>query len=111
MEFHMRAPRFLIGLILSTAVVSAFAFERPFPATAKRGTMSPAPHPTIIMDGATRRLTAGGRIWNTDNLIQMPATLRNGEYVVNYTETLQGEIDRIWILNPQEAEKPAPSQK
>ena len=107
----MQAPRFLIGLLLSTTVLSAIAFERPFPDTAKRGTMAPAAYPTIVIDGATKRLTAGGRIWNTDNLIQMPATIRSGNYVVNYTETLQGEIDRIWILNPQEAEKPAPSQR
>lgn len=106
----MRTHRFLIGLMLSTTVLSAIAFERPFPATAKRGTMSPAVYPTIVIDGTTKRLSAGGRIWNTDNLIQMPATLRNGEYVVNYTETLQGDIDRLWILTPQEAEKPAPTQ-
>lgn len=107
----MRAPGFLIGLILSTTVLSALAFERPFPDTAKRGTMSPAAYPTIVVDGTTRRLSAGGRIWNTDNLIQMPTTLRSGDYVVNYTETLQGDIDRIWILTPQEAEKPAPGKR
>lgn len=106
----MRASRFLIGLILSSVSFSALAFERPFPATAKRGTMAPAVYPTIVIDGATKRLSAGGRIWNTDNLIQMPATLRSGDYVVNYTETLQGDIDRLWILTPQEAEKPAPKQ-
>lgn len=107
----MRTQSLLIGLILSTTVLSAIAFERPFPATAKRGTMSPAPYPTIVIDGTTKRLSAGGRIWNADNLIQMPATLRDGEYVVNYTETLQGDIDRLWILTPQEAEKPAPTQR
>ncbi|OGB20712.1 MAG: hypothetical protein A3I66_23560 [Burkholderiales bacterium RIFCSPLOWO2_02_FULL_57_36] len=107
----MCAHRFLIGLILSTTVLSALAFERPFPTTAKRGKMAPATYPTIVIDGTTRRLSAGGRIWNTDNLIQMPATLRTGDYAVNYTETLQGDIDRIWILTPQEAEKPAPSQR
>ena len=110
-ELHMRARLFLMGLILSSTVLSAAAFERSFPDKAKRGTMSPAPYPTIIVDGKERRLTAGGRIWNQDNLIQMPATLRPGDYVVNYTESLQGEIDRIWILKPQEAERPAPSQR
>ncbi len=107
----MRTQHFLIGLILSATALSAFAFERPFPITAKRGTMSPAVYPTIVVDGATRRLSAGGRIWNANNLIQMPATLRSGDYVVNYTETLQGDIDRMWILTPQEAEKPAPGKK
>lgn len=107
----MRIQRLLIGLIVSTTVLSAFAFERPFPATAKRGTMSPAVYPTIVIDGNTRRLSAGGRIWNADNLIQMPATLRSGDYIVNYTETLQGDIDRMWILTPQEAEKPMPGKR
>lgn len=95
---------------MAITALSAQAFERPFPEVAKRGKMSPAIYPTLVIDGTTRRLSAGGRIWNTDNLIQMPATIRDGEYIVNYTETLQGDIDRVWILTAEEAQKPAPGR-
>ncbi|WP_245549131.1 hypothetical protein [Noviherbaspirillum massiliense] len=89
-------------------MLPALAFERPFPAGAKRGKMTPAMYPSIIMDGKTRRLSAGARIWNQNNTIDMPASLRGNNLVVNYTENAQGEIDRVWILSPEEARKPAP---
>jgi hypothetical protein len=110
-ELNMWIKRILIACMLTMAAASAAALERPFPQTAKRGTMSPSPHPTILIDGEMRRMTAGGRIWNQNNLIQMPATVAPGTYTINYTETLQGEIDRIWILTPQEAEKAAPAPR
>jgi hypothetical protein len=104
----MWIQRLFICCLLAISALSAQAFERPFPEIAKRGTMSPAVYPTLVIDGTTRRLSAGGRIWNTDNLIQMPATIQGGEYIVNYTETLQGDIDRVWILTAEEAKKSPP---
>jgi hypothetical protein len=93
---------FLI-VFLFAAALSAMAGERPFPATAKRGTMSPAAHPEIVIDGKSRHLSPGARIWNTDNLIEMPAALRGSDFKVNYTENDQGDIDRVWILTEEEA--------
>jgi len=86
------------------------AFERPFPAPTKRGKMTPAPHPDIVIDGKLRQLSPGGRIWNQNNLIEMPASLRGSDLVVNYTENDQGEIDRVWILTPEEARQPVAKQ-
>lgn len=99
----MWVTRFLTGLLLAALAFSAGAFERPFPASAKRGTMSPAPHPQIVIDGKTRNLSAAARIWNSDNLIEMPASLRGSDFKVNYTEDNQRDIDRVWILNADEA--------
>lgn len=65
--------------------------------------MTPAPYPEIVIEGKMRYLSAGARIWNEDNLIQMPASLRGSNLVVNYTENDQGEIDRVWILTTEEA--------
>lgn len=72
--------------------------------------MSPAPYPQIEIEGKTRRLSPGARIWNEDNLIQMPASLRGSNFVVNYTENDQGEIDRVWILTADEARQPLAKQ-
>jgi hypothetical protein len=102
----MRVPRFLICLLLLAVTLSASALDRPFPQNAKRGKMSPAIYPTIVIDGKLRRLSAGSMIRNQGNLIQMPATIASGEYIVNYTENSQGEIANIWILTDVEAHQP-----
>jgi hypothetical protein len=107
----MRVTHFLICFLLSTFAVATLAFERPFPPVAKRGMMSPAIYPAVVIDGTTRSLAAGARIWNTDNLIEMPAALRGSDFVVNYTENGQGEIDRIWLLSADEARQPAPTSQ
>jgi len=107
----MRIIRFLCLLLLAGSAFSAWSFERPFPPTAKRGQLSMEAYPTIVMDGNERRLSAGAWIRNERNTIDMPVSLRGRSYVVNYTENAQGEIDRVWILSPQEAERPAPADR
>ena len=99
----MWTQRLLMLVLLITSAFSVNAFERPFPYSAKRGKMTPANHPTIIIDGKPRTMAAGGRIFNQDNLIEMPASLRGSNMIVNYTETDQGDIDRVWILSAEEA--------
>ena len=106
----MPTRRLLLCALLATAATaitlaapSALAFERPFPPFAKRGIMKPDLFPSVTIDGKPRILTAGARIWNTDNLIQMPASLPLRNVVVNYTEDDSSYIDRIWILTTDEA--------
>lgn len=103
--------RVLLCAALAASALPAIAFDRPFAPTARRGTMSPAPYPEIIIDGKMRRLSAGARIWNEDNLLEQPASLRGDGRVVNYTETAEGDIDRIWILDAEEAAQSLPAQK
>lgn len=100
-----------LSLLISAIALTAQAFERPFPQIAKRGTLSTMDYPTISVDGKERRLSVGSWIKNVNNTIDMPASLRGQEFVVNYTENMQGEIDRVWILSPEEARKPAPSRQ
>jgi hypothetical protein len=101
----MWVNRFLTGFLLVMTTLSASAFDRPFPPSVKRGVMSPGFYPVIIIDGQTRHLSAGARIWNQDNLIEMPASLRGSGFAVNYTEDIQGDIDRVWMLSNEEAAK------
>lgn len=98
---------FLSILILAPAMA---AMERPFPPQAKRGTMSPAAYPQIVIEGKLRRLSPGARIWNRENRIQLPGTLTGGGMKVNYTEDAQGAIDRVWILTSDEASQPLKTQ-
>lgn len=72
--------------------------------------MRPGIPPEIRINGKQRLLSPGARIWNTDNLIELPASLRDGKYVVHYTENEAGEIDRVWMLTREEARQPAPGK-
>jgi hypothetical protein len=97
---------FLIVLLTAISALPALAFDRGFPPGAKRGAMSPAPYPTIVIDGKLRNLSLAARIWNQDNLIEVPSSLRGNEHTINYTENEQGDIDRVWILRQDEASRP-----
>jgi len=93
-----------IALFLAAlAALPALAFERPFPPAALRGKMTPGYAPDVTIDGKPRQLSPSSRIFNQDNLIEMPAALRGKDLVVNYTVDGMGYIDRIWILTGDEA--------
>ena len=102
----MWSRHFLILFFMATVLVPGWAFDRPFPQDTKRGTMTPALCPAIVIDGTARTLSPGARIWNQDNLSQTPASLRGSDFTVNYTENTQGEIERVWILTQEEANQP-----
>lgn len=104
----MRIHNFLITCALALVTLSAQAFERPFPPEVKRGVMTPASYPAIVINEKTRTLSAGARIWNQDNMIEMPSALRGSDIAVNYTESNTGDIDRIWILTADEAKRTLP---
>ncbi|MEO8408182.1 MAG: hypothetical protein ABI476_07120 [Oxalobacteraceae bacterium] len=106
----MQSKHFLSAFLLATFACSAAAYERPFPSNAKRGTMTPAIYPVIIIDGNERLLLQGAQIFNADNRIEMPASLRGSNIVVNFTENNRSQIHRVWLLSPQEASKPLPAQ-
>ncbi len=90
---------------------TSWAFERPFPETAQRATLSSlSTYPAILLDKKKRILSVGARIWNQHNLIEMPMYIQGTSFTVNYTENIQGEIDRVWILSPEEANKPSPAE-
>ena len=107
----MKIQRFLLTGLLALLATSAFALERPFPAIAKRGVLNMGPFPEIILNGKVRQMSASGRIFNEQNLIQMPASITGNNLVVNYTEDFQGNVDRVWLLNAQEAEQTPTQQK
>jgi hypothetical protein len=107
----MKMKQLLACLIMAALSITAYAFERPFPQIAKRGTLSMKDYPSIEIDGKERKLSVGAWIKNENNTIDMPVTLRGREFTVNYTENMQGDIDRIWILSSDEAKRPAPNKQ
>lgn len=103
-----RHIRHFVALLATCCMPGAtMAYERAFPDTVQRATMSSlANYPTILLDKKTYTLAVGARIWNQANLIQMPATIDGTRFTVNYTTDIHGQVDRVWILTPEEAGKP-----
>ncbi|MBV7537477.1 hypothetical protein KW842_17050 [Duganella sp. sic0402] len=103
-----------IALLLAAVLALppfAFAIERPFPANILRGKFTPGYFPDITLDGKPRQLSPAARIFNQDNMLEMPAALRGKDIVVNYTVDGMGNIDRIWILTAEEAAQKVPTAK
>ena len=105
----MRIQKLIACLLLVLTALSAAAIDRLFPSTAKRGTISFENYPTVTIDGKARNLSAGLRIWNTNNLTQVQAAYSGMSFIGNYTEDSMGQVNRIWILTAAELAKPAPN--
>ncbi len=106
-----RFPLFSAALLLLASLASpVHATDRPFPESAKRGIMSPKNFPVVLINGKERLLSPAAQIRNTENMIEMPASLRGDNIIVNYTENQFGEIIRIWILTPEEIRQTPPGQ-
>ncbi|NKI72647.1 hypothetical protein GN109_24820 [Collimonas pratensis] len=103
MSATMRPLRLLMIFLLATLAFSAMAVERDFPATTLRGKLTITDYPNVSMSGNVLRLSPGSRIWNTQQLTQIPSSLGSNTYLVNYTLNTQGDIDRVWILTSDEA--------
>jgi hypothetical protein len=94
---------------MTLAALPALAIDRPFPTNTLRGKMTPGYFPDVAIDGKARLLSPAARIFNQDNMIEMPSALRGRDIVVNYTVDGMGYIDRIWILNRDEAAQKWPT--
>jgi len=107
----IRPIRLLIIFLLATLAFSAIAAERDFPVSTLRGKLTITNYPNVTMSGNTLRLSPGSRIWNTQQLTQIPNSLGADTYLVNYTLNAQGDIDRVWILTPDEASQKIETQR
>jgi hypothetical protein len=100
---------------LALAVALAFSpaqaqAPRQFPANALRGDMVITEPPELILNGKTAaRLAPGGRIWGTNNMLQLSGGLVDQKLLVNYTLDWMGQLSQVWILREDEAaNKPWP---
>ena len=98
----MRTIAFLISLLFAA---TAAAQLRTIPADAKRAEMSHVQENLVSLNGQPAQLSAGAQIRDTMNRIIMPATLPPGS-IVKYQLDSAGLVHRVWILTPEEADKP-----
>lgn len=111
MSVTTRLSRLLTIFLLATLAHSAMAVDRDFPASTLRGKLTITDYPNVTVNGSTLRLSPGSRIWNTQQLTQVPNSLGSDTYVVNYTLNVQGDIDRVWILTSDEAGQKVDAQR
>lgn len=109
----MWIKRSVAALLAAVVALPLLAGARPFPADIKRGRMTPGYYPDLTIDGKPRKLSPAARIFNQDNTIEMPASLRGSGMLVYYTEDANGDIKDVWILTDEEAaqDMPAPAAK
>ena len=98
----MRALAFLICLLIAAP---AAAQSRSLPADAKRAQISHVSENIIDLNGRRIQLSPGAQIRDTMNRIIMPASLPPAA-VVKYQLDSAGLVHRVWILSPEEADKP-----
>jgi hypothetical protein len=100
----MRALLFIIAAFFASAA-AAQVRSVPIPADAKRAQMSHVQENMVSLNGQPAQLSAGAQIRDAMNRIIMPATLPPGS-VVKYQLDSAGLVHRVWILTPEEADKP-----
>ena len=100
----MRALLFIIAAVFATAAAAQGRIV-PIPADAKRAEMSHVSENQVSLNGQPARLSPGAQIRDPLNRIIMPATLPPGS-IVKYQLDAAGLVHRVWILTPEEADKP-----
>jgi hypothetical protein len=84
---------------------AATAQLRSIPADARRAQMTHVGENVVEMNGREMQLSPGAQIRDPMNRIIMPATLPPGS-AVKYQLDAAGLVHRVWILSPEEADRP-----
>ena len=93
----------VLGLLAWLLLCAPAQAARNFPQDAQRGTLTAHKYPNYRIGAATYRLAPGGRIFNEQNLIIMPASLPNQKAEIMYRLDYQGYLSEIWLLTREEA--------
>ena len=96
----------LCALALASLAGGAWAqMQRPFPPTALRGSLVVGQTPEVALNGRAARLAPGARIRGQNNLLELPGALTGRRLAVHYTIDINGDVQDVWILTPEEAAK------
>ncbi len=98
----MRIRHIFVATALVLVTFSAHALNRIIPAPAKRGLISFAYYPTVLLDGQPCQTSPGLRIYNQRNLTQVSSSLAGYKFEAKYTFDARGQLNRIWILTIEE---------
>ena len=105
MRCRVMFAKLVAVLICVLLPASAMAQLRSIPDFAKRGHIVQIEGPVVEIDGKRMRLSPGAQIRNQNNMIIMPVSVPPGT-LVKYTLDGLGQIQRVWMLTPEEAAAP-----
>jgi hypothetical protein len=101
--------RLVVAALLACASVAALAQLRTLPPDAKRGAMRHLQNMIVLIDNSRARLAPGAQIRDAQNRLVLPTAIPAGS-LIKYQWDAQGMVDRVWILTPEEAARPASAQ-
>jgi len=94
----------LLTPLLALAATGAGAQLRTIPEEAKRGVMRHLEVMVVELDGKAEPLAPGAQIRDAENRVVLPGALPANS-VVKYQRDVAGQVNRVWILSPQEAQQ------
>lgn len=101
----------LLSLLVALAAAPAQAQIRPIPEKAKLATLKLGVFPDALLNGKAVKLGPGARIYNQNNAIVVPSTLKDVNNLVAYVTGNLGEVLSVWILSDAEVKALRARQK
>ena len=101
----------LISILVGIAAAPAQAQVRPIPADAKLAKLKLGVFPDAELNGKSIKLGPGTRIYNRDNIIVIPSTVKDLTMTVAYVTGSLGEVVAVWILTNDEIRQVRARQK
>jgi hypothetical protein len=92
-----------IALLLLAAPL-ATAQVRSIPEDARVGQIRHLQEMVVEIDGAAQQLAPGAQIRDTSNRLILPTAIPPGTRV-KYLVDASGQVHRVWILTPEEAQR------
>ena len=92
-----------IALLLLAASLAG-AQVRSIPQDARVGQIRHLQDMVVEIDGAPQRLAPGAQIRDVSNRIILPTAIRPGTRV-KYVVDAAGQVRKVWILTPKEAQR------
>jgi hypothetical protein len=101
----------IVSILVALAAAPAQAQIRSIPENAQLGTLTLGIFPDAVLNGKAVRLGPGARIYNQDNMIIVPSTLKDVTSVVAFVTGSLGEVVSVWILKEAELKQLRARQK
>jgi hypothetical protein len=94
-----------VVVALATAPAQAQTQTRPIPESARLAKLKLGVFPDAELDGRRVTLGPGVRIFSRDNMLVIPAALKDTTSTVAYVTGSLGEIITVWILDEAEVKQ------
>ena len=101
----------LASVLVGLAAAPARAQIRRIPEDARLATLKLGVFPDAELNGKAVKLGPGVRIYNQDNIIVVPSTVKDARLVVAYVTGSLGEVVAAWILKDAEYQQIRARQK